>query len=216
MTSSVALPGRTLAASLCTVAFVVSVIALALMVTRPAWMDALAPETALVTSIAVVPTLLIGAVYVLLAPTLRGTRTVPLMALTAAALGSTLLAVAILLWAEAFDAADEGFDPTTFARMWPFFALAALLLLWASLGTVHYHYGAQPARPFRRAVGAASTGIALTIAVTAFALSPPGHTIGSLGLLVFVILYARTGRAAPHGQPSDASSLTISPATPHA
>jgi hypothetical protein len=210
MTSSVALQGRTLALSLCTVALVVSVVALALMVTRPAWMTALAPETALVASIAVVPTLLIGAVYVLLAPTLRGTRTVPLMALAAAALGSALLAVATLSWSEAFDAADEGFDPSTFAWMWPFFAVSALLVLWASLGTVYYHYGVQPARPLRRAMGAASTGIALTIAVTAFALSPPGHTIGSLGLLVFVILYARPARAA------QATPPPVTPATPRA
>jgi hypothetical protein len=207
MTTDPTLPGRTLALSLGAAALVTSVPVLVLLVTRPAWMDALPPETALVAYVSVVPTLLVGAVFALLAPTLRGSRAVPCGALACAALGFGLLALAILSWSEAFDAADGGTQPGTFARMFPSLAAGAVLSLWVSLGTIDYHRGAQPARPFRRAVAAASTGIALSIAATALALSPPASTIGALGFLMFTTLYSRAGRTVAEA---------ISPATPPA
>jgi peptidoglycan/LPS O-acetylase OafA/YrhL len=144
MTTGSALPGRTLAVSLGTAALLVSVPVLALMVMRPAWLDAVLPEALLMTSVAVVPTLQIGAVLALLAPTLRGTRAVPRVALALAALGFGLLAVATVSWSAAFDAADEGSTPSGLARMFPAIAAGALLSLWASLSTIHYHRGAQP------------------------------------------------------------------------
>jgi peptidoglycan/LPS O-acetylase OafA/YrhL len=207
MTTGSALPGRTLAVSLGTAALLVSVPVLALMVMRPAWLDAISPEALLTTSVAVVPTLLVGAVLALLAPTLRGTRAVPRVALALAALGFGLLAVATVSWSEAFDAADEGLTPSALARMFPVLAAGALLSLWASLSTIHYQRGAQPHRPFHRGVAAASTGIALTIAATALALSPPAPTMSALGFLVFTALYTRAGQTVPRA---------VSPATPRA
>ena len=188
-------------------ALIISVAVMAVMISPPVWAPVLSLEVLFVTSVAVVPTLVVWSVFILLRPRLQQARSsVAATLVVLIAVGFGILALAVASASVAFDAADAGTSPDLFARLFPGFAGGAVLLVWGCLSVVSFCVGATTARPVQRRVAAASTGFALTIAASVAALTPVAHCLCAAALLVFIALHSRAGKHA----------AAISPATPRA
>ena len=99
-------PSFSVAAGVSAAALVFSGASATLLIVRPAWVTPQVSEAIFAASIAVVPTLLFGAVLSLIRPSLRGPRALHLGALVVGALGFLVLAVAGWSWITALQAAD--------------------------------------------------------------------------------------------------------------
>jgi hypothetical protein len=179
------------------VALVLSGTAVVVLVTRPTWVTPEVAGTVFTSSVAVVPTLLYGAVLSLIGPSLRGSRATHLGALIVGTLGFVVLAAAGQSFMTAFDAADAGVEPSLFARLFLYLGISSVLLVWASLTAVGLVLGPPVVRTTRRVVAVASTSLALTLTLMACMPNPVAQAFIAASVLAIVMLLGRnkTSRA---------------------
>ena len=186
-------------AALSALALMVSGSSVTVLVTRPAWVVPQVVEAILTSSVAMVPTLLFGAVLSLIRPSLRGSPAAHVGALVVAVLGYALLAGAGRSIIVAFDAADGGVEPSPLARLLPYLGIGSLLLIWTSLTIVGLLLGPTDVRPARRVVAVASTSLALTLTTMACAINPVAQAMIAAAMLAIVVILSRTARITPSG-----------------
>jgi hypothetical protein len=196
------------AALLSAAALVVSGASATALIVRPAWVIPQIFEIVVVTSVAVVPTLLFGAVLLLLRPSLRGRRAVHLGVLVLGALGFVMLAAAGWSWITALEAADTAYtvgagdagdvsqQSSLAARLFPYCAIGSVLLIWSSLTTFGLMVGPPVVRSVRRVVAVASTTLALTLTTMACIPNPIAQALIAAAVLVIVVILAHAKRLA--------------------